>query len=159
MSLFLDPKLVDRAAAMVHDALSANLSAASPYQSVPFADLPEEVKESNRAQVRGIVDHLAVLGLRAVPRYGVVGVEQIPEDAVDRASVAEHARWAKAKRANGYVFGPIRDDERKVHPYLVQWENLSESVRELDRQRIRLIPAVVKILGYALVIEGGTSSS
>lgn len=36
-----------------------------------------------------------------------------------------HLKWCEQKRAAGWRYGPVRDNERKVHPLLVDFGGLS----------------------------------
>jgi voltage-gated potassium channel Kch len=52
---------------------------------------------------------------------------------------SEHGRWMAEKAMQGFVFGPKRDDTRKIHPSMVPWEKLSESEKEKDRVQVRKV--------------------
>jgi class 3 adenylate cyclase len=45
-----------------------------------------------------------------------------------------HENWAKLRIAEGWRYGPHRDDQKKEHPNLVPYEQLGESERRYDRQ-------------------------
>lgn len=44
-----------------------------------------------------------------------------------------HEVWAKNRVAEGWSYGPVRDDEAKKHPCLVPYEDLPESEKDYDR--------------------------
>jgi ryanodine receptor 2 len=44
-----------------------------------------------------------------------------------------HDIWARQRLADGWRYGPRRDDARKEHPSLVPYEELPESEKEYDR--------------------------
>lgn len=44
-----------------------------------------------------------------------------------------HDIWACQRLADGWRYGPRRDDARKEHPSLVPYEELPESEKEYDR--------------------------
>ena len=50
--------------------------------------------------------------------------------------IAEHVHevWAAMRMAEGWKYGPIRDDKRKEHPCLVPYSELPESEKEYDRK-------------------------
>lgn len=54
-----------------------------------------------------------------------------------------HEVWAATRIAQGWRFGPERNDARKEHPCLIPYEELPEAEREYDRntavETIRLI--------------------
>lgn len=62
-----------------------------------------------------------------------------------------HDVWARQRIADGWRFGPKRDDAKKEHPGLVPYEQLSEAEKEYDRQTaIETIKAIIA-LGYRVV--------
>jgi len=44
-----------------------------------------------------------------------------------------HEQWAKQRMADGWRYGPKRDDDRKEHPMLRPYDELPESEKAYDR--------------------------
>ena len=42
-----------------------------------------------------------------------------------------HEVWAAGRIADGWTYGDVRDDIKKKHPYLVPYEELSESEKKI----------------------------
>ena len=63
----------------------------------------------------------------------------------------EHVRWVEDRLRQGWRLGPCRDVAGKRSPYLVSWDELSEEVRDLDRDSVRAIPALVADSGLSIV--------
>ena len=61
-----------------------------------------------------------------------------------------HEVWAKQRMAEGWRYGPHRDDARKEHPGLVAYEELTESEKEYDRNTALETIRVILALGYRL---------
>lgn len=53
--------------------------------------------------------------------------------AVESEAEKIHNEWAALRIAQGWKWGPKRDDEKKEHPCLVPWEELPEEEKEYDR--------------------------
>lgn len=53
-----------------------------------------------------------------------------------------HEGWAREKLADGWTWGPVKDPEKKLHPCLVSYEDLSQEQRAKDA----LFLAVVRAL-------------
>ena len=47
-----------------------------------------------------------------------------------------HEVWAQRRLAEGWRYGPRRDDVRKEHPCLVPYSELPESEKEYDRSTV-----------------------
>lgn len=62
-----------------------------------------------------------------------------------------HDVWARQRMADGWRWGPARDDARKEHPSLVAYDALSESEKELDRQTAMQTLRAILALGFRIV--------
>lgn len=61
-----------------------------------------------------------------------------------------HENWAKARLADGWIYGEIRDDAKKTTPCLVPYDELPEEEREYDRRTaLETIRQILK-LGYTI---------
>ena len=59
-----------------------------------------------------------------------------------------HDVWSKGRINDGWSYGEKRDDERKLHPCLVPYEELSEAEKEYDRKTsLETLKLIIK-LGY-----------
>ena len=61
-----------------------------------------------------------------------------------------HENWARQRIAEGWKYGPRRDDARKEHPNLVPYEELSESDKDYDRQTAMETIKAILALGYRI---------
>ena len=61
-----------------------------------------------------------------------------------------HEVWAAGRIADGWTYGPVRDDAAKKHPCLIPYEELSEEEKAYDRATsLQTLKLVVK-LGYTI---------
>ena len=72
---------------------------------LPFKELPEDEKESNRRNVRDIVNKLSVAGYLMRPARSHERVINFPQDSLDLLARMEHERWVEAKLAAGWQYG------------------------------------------------------
>ncbi len=61
-----------------------------------------------------------------------------------------HEVWSKGRIDEGWTFGEKRDDDNKLHPCLVEYENLSEEEKEYDRRTAMETLKLIKKLGYEI---------
>lgn len=61
-----------------------------------------------------------------------------------------HDVWAQGRIAEGWRWGPRRDDDRKEHPSLVPYEQLSESEKNYDRSTAMETLRAITALGYRI---------
>lgn len=119
----------------------------------PWNQLPVHLKDSNREQAWDIGRKLAMIGLSAIPRGssdGGGGVTLTDRD-VEKLAKAEHRRWMNERMAKGWRHGPVRYNDHKLHPDLVDWEYLSEESRDKDRSAVRAIPEHLAAAGLQIV--------
>lgn len=46
---------------------------------------------------------------------------------------AQHEEWMRAKIADGWKLGPVKDSEKKEHPALVPYDSLPDGVKAKDK--------------------------
>ena len=61
-----------------------------------------------------------------------------------------HENWALGRLNDGWTFGPVRNDELKQHPCLVEYDELPESEKDYDRHTaIETLKLIMK-LGWSI---------
>jgi hypothetical protein len=68
---------------------------------------------------------------------------------VEKLAQMEHVRWMQERTAAGKVYGPRREGNQ--HPDLVDWQYLSETARDKDRDAIRELPAILGEAGFQII--------
>jgi hypothetical protein len=61
-----------------------------------------------------------------------------------------HDAWVELRRADGWVYGPVRDDDLKRHPCLVSYEALPDFEKAYDREIALATLKALLALGYAI---------
>jgi uncharacterized membrane protein len=119
----------------------------------PWDELPEEFKESNRAQARQIGEKLAVIGCLMVPVFDPTLDFAFDDGELQLLARLEHERWMKERTAQGFEPGPARYG--RVRPDLVPWERLSDEARARNIQAVRRIPEMLARVGFQVLRNGG----
>ena len=118
---------------------------------VPYAELPEHLKRSNRLNVRDIPIKLASVGYIMIPARSNEPSFHFPGEHLEILAEAEHERWMQSMLNEGRTYGPELDEVKKLHPCLVPWKELPEDEKEKDRDLVRGIPLILTRAGYAIV--------
>ena len=65
-----------------------------------------------------------------------------------------HEDWSQTRMKQGWKYGKQRDDEKKLHPCLVEYEELSEEEKDYDRNTsVETIKLILK-LGFNITRDG-----
>ena len=62
----------------------------------------------------------------------------------------EHGRWNIERLRDKWRYGPVKDEERKLHPCLVSWLKLKDGddgVKKYDRNSVCAFPAILAKAG------------
>lgn len=75
-----------------------------------------------------------------LPEEWLALTEQIAENV--------HEVWAAARIAQGWTYGPVRDDDKKQTPCLVPYADLPEVEKDYDRNTAMETLKLIVSLGY-----------
>ena len=116
-----------------------------------FSDLPESLKYSNLRQARDIVKKLKLIDceIRSIDCH-MEPVTSFSSDEIEFLAKYEHDLWMEERINSGWTFGEVKDVEKKKSPYLIPYEDLSEEIKQLDRDTINNIPILLKSIGMAV---------
>jgi hypothetical protein len=70
----------------------------------------------------------------------------------------EHQRWMAEKLAIGYKWGAKRDDNRKTHPSIKEWDLLTDEEKNKNRDIINHIPGVLNHVDLKIVRQNTSES-
>jgi len=109
----------------------------------PWEELSIDFQNQNREQA----DHLFVK-LRALGYKEPYTLSKITftDAQVELLSEMEHNRWWANMSLSGWKNGDKRDDSKKIHTDLIPYKNLSDPTKDYDKDTIRNIPKLLKIL-------------
>lgn len=120
---------------------------------VPWEELKEELKESNRRQADHIGAKLKIVGCEVAPMYDWDAelFEFTPEE-IELLSVKEHERWVEERALDGWTFAAgEKNIEKKTSPYLITWDKLTKDVKELNRNAVRGLPFFLAKAGFQIL--------
>lgn len=61
-----------------------------------------------------------------------------------------HENWSASRIAAGWIYGKMRDDEKKTTPCLVPYQELTEDEKEYDRNTAMETLKLIVSLGYKI---------
>ena len=156
----------ERAARLIHDRYAAEAGHKSA-ASAPWASLDEFYRESNRRQVSNALWMVEKIGghtwnvwdgQSAVPITNMRGREPLEQlqlmgferDAAIEMAREEHEDWCRYYKGAGWRYGTPRDDARKIHDKLDDWQAIEGDPERFDRALSSLATTLIKLreLGY-----------
>jgi RyR domain len=102
----------------------------------PWSELTQTYRNANREVADQAWARVHSSGFRAASS-GNWTIDQDPQKFEALAEVI-HRMWIIDRRLDGWRFGKVRDNQRRLHPDLCAFSKLPEKVKELDRAQIRL---------------------
>lgn len=117
-------------ARVAHEVNRAYCQSIGDNSQVPWSDAPEWQQES---AIKGV-------------EFAIANPKCTPEDM--------HKSWVEAKAADGWLYGEVKDPEKKTHPCMVPYDQIPQEQRAKDY----LFRAVVKSLMLPIFRVSGPSS-
>lgn len=120
---------------------SADVAPGSAQSVAAWDELPENLREANRASA----DHVAILfaseGVALADRNAVRRAVADPAT-LDRLARVEHRRWMADRIERGWRHGERRDNDRLIHPAICDFDALSSDDQEKDRNAVRKLAEI-----------------
>lgn len=114
--------------------------------------LRDDLKQSNRAQADDIAHKLNAVGYTVrKARSDTVTRVQFTPDEVEIMAELEHGRWNVERLLDGWKLDPIKDEEKKLSPWIIPYSELPEHMKEYDRDAARNIPRLLAEVGMEIV--------
>lgn len=109
----------------------------------PWEELREEFKNSFRDQIKNIPNALQRINYDIISVIEKPEIIKFTEGELNALAEYEHDWWLSQKKEEGWKYGNIVDEGRKIHPLIMSWNTLPDDYR---RNIIDSIAAWPKIL-------------
>jgi hypothetical protein len=125
-------------------------------EKTPCLELPEEFRSKRASRSETLSPELAV----GHPEESALVYKPEPIDTskvqlndeilelTERLAENAHEVWGQRRMADGWRYGPRRDEAKKEHPSLVPYKDLPEEEKEYDRSAALETLKVLQALGY-----------
>jgi hypothetical protein len=114
--------------------------------------LREDFRESNRQQADHMGIKLRAIGCRIAPAAAAdAAVDAFTAEEVEILAELEHRRWNAGRWLSGWRYGKQTDKARRIHNCLVPWKELTEAIKEYDRETVRKMPQWLADAGMKVV--------
>ncbi|NHJ85491.1 MAG: hypothetical protein FK734_08515, partial [Asgard group archaeon] len=107
-------------------------------------NLLEYLKDYNRKHADHIIEKLQLINCIITKVQGpTVKLFKFTDAQIELMAELEHANWNIERLLDGWKLGKEKDVTNKISPYIVPWSNLSEEMKEIDREMVRAIPEIL----------------
>jgi hypothetical protein len=115
----------------------------------PWKELKRHYQDSNRDQARWVPLRLHQTGFGIRPRNDwSAPLHAFTEAELGVLGALEHQRWVDFNASRKVRYGSERDEKRRLHHCMVEWEKLTAEEQEWDRRFFRDLPEILSHLGY-----------
>lgn len=147
----IDNKLQDRLARILHESYVREQKAEgkSDISTVPWEILGHNLRESNRQQADHIPIKLRAIGCAIKPvdeSFEIQRVTSFTSEEVEILARMEHTRRTIERLAANCECGKEKISGKPESPYLIDYDELDNSIQEYDRQAVRNIPVILECL-------------
>jgi hypothetical protein len=120
-----------------------------------WEDITIAFKLSNLNQARSYHEKLALINCElALKDENKANVTSFTDDEVLIMAKQEHQRWIDEKIEEGWVYAPVRDNQKKHHPYITEWDELDEEIQNRDKEPVRNIIEILDTVRYGVYRKG-----
>ena len=74
----------------------------------------------------------------------------LDENTLERLAALNHQIYCEMMTANGYRYGPVRDDTLRTRPLLTDYANLPDENKQSNREVVRSIPEKLHAVGCVI---------
>ncbi|MBB5872606.1 hypothetical protein F4553_006040 [Allocatelliglobosispora scoriae] len=118
---------------------------------VPWDQLTQDKRDANLAQAGDIGRKLSLIKATVAPLVGPVEPFDFTSAELVQLAEVEHDRWVAERKSQGFRYGPVRDDAKKIHNSMKPYAELSPAEQQKDIDAISGIPKLLADVGLRIV--------
>ena len=108
-----------------------------------WSGMPDGTKKDANQLWLGLTPFIRHSNIRAADFRQVakklLGDRPLDKESLEELAMIEHERWCRYHYLNNWTYGEKKDFTLRTHPCLVEYNALSESLKESDRTNIRYL--------------------
>ena len=116
-----------------------------------WRSLSQEFKDSNRKAADHIGVKMRGIGLEIVPADDPREPASLYTEQIELLAKLEHRRWCAERKLAGWTDGKEKNPKTRQTPHLIDWEPLSDEMKDLDRDAVKAIPDVLNSVELKIV--------
>ncbi len=121
-----------------------------PLQYPTWESLPDTLKYSNIRQARDMSNHLREIGCYIDNNSTREEVLSFTKEEIEYLAEKEHEAWMSERVNNGWVYGEQKNVELKTSPFIVSYDELTDTIKDYDRDVVRNIIPLLSDIGLSV---------
>ena len=93
---------------------------------------------------------MRVIGYSIVSKEALAKPALLPPEHLELLVRMEHDRWSADRVLEGWTLNAFRDNKRKHHLNLVPYDELTETIKQLDRDSVFQMIEILDSEGYVI---------
>ena len=122
-----------------------------PLEYPTWEGLPQDLKYSNMSQAISIPDKLNAIGCHIGAEGQGTAVSSFTPEETLMMAMMEHDRWRAERESNGWIWGPQKDVENRISPYIADWDKIPESIQKYDIEAVENIIPLLDGIGLKVL--------
>lgn len=122
-----------------------------PLEYPTWDSLPQDLRYSNIMQAMDIPEKLAAIGCHVGMKDEGVEVESFNPTEVLMMAKLEHRRWREERESNGWIWGPQKDVENRISPYIAEWDEIPVDIQKYDIEAVENIIPLLNSIGLRVL--------
>ena len=121
-----------------------------PLEYPTWDGLPDTLKYSNVRQAQTYQEKLSLIGCY----YGSSPLSEqdsmvtaFTKEEIELLAEYEHILWCEERKQNGWTYGDTKDVSRKITPFLIPYEELTEEDKQKDRDTVVIMLPIIEETG------------
>jgi hypothetical protein len=124
--------------------LASGKNSADNSSLVPWGTLPEAMREQNRLQADHLQVKLRAIGMRLDSLPDKEKLKSALIENLELLAEIEHLRWNAVQFMAGWKYAPgKKNPDHLTHPCLVSWDELTDEIKQYDRDAVMNIPNII----------------
>ena len=124
--------------------LASGKNSADNSSLVPWGTLPEAMREQNRLQADHLQVKLRAIGMRLDSLPDKEKLKSALIENLELLAEIEHLRWNAVQFIAGWKYAPgKKNQDHLTHPCLVSWDELTDEIKQYDRDAVMNIPNII----------------
>lgn len=150
-------EMIDKIVADKYEVYKARRRAEGKHVYEKYTDQPLDLQRSNYAQAEHLPEKVRALGYQLAFAYDSQAFEEVTSfdrEQIEVLARLEHERWMDERLSAGWTLDRRQKDsvpEKKLSPYLIDYEELPEKIKEYDRDTARELISLVQSVGLMVV--------